>query len=128
MHRVVEDDRAAAVAALSAGLDIELPETTSYPHLAGAMEDGELALDVIDTAVRHILRQKVELGLLDPEFDAAATGAAIDLDAPESRALARRMAEESIILLDNPADLLPLRAGSAYGGGSRAIAHSERAS
>src|SRR5690625_7206765 len=35
MHRVVEDDRAAAVAALSAGLDIELPETTAYPHLAG---------------------------------------------------------------------------------------------
>ena len=122
MHRVVEDDRAAAVAALSAGLDIELPETTAYPHLAGAVEDGELALDVIDTAVRRILRQKVELGLLDPEFDAAATGAAIDLDAPESRALARRMAEESIILLDNPADLLPLCAGAADGGGPGSIA------
>ena len=122
MHRVVEDDRAAAVAALSAGLDIELPETTAYPHLAGAVEDGELALDVIDTAVRRILRQKVELGLLDPEFDAAATGAAIDLDAPESRALARRMAEESIILLDNPADLLPLRAGAADGDGPGSIA------
>jgi beta-xylosidase len=122
MHRVVEDDRAAAVAALSAGLDIELPETTAYPHLAGAVEDGELALDVVDTAVRRILRQKVELGLLDPEFDAAATGAAIDLDAPESRALARRMAEESIILLDNPADLLPLRAGAADGGGPGSIA------
>src|SRR5699024_6436629 len=122
MHRVVEDDRAAAVAALSAGLDIELPETTAYPHLAGAVEDGELALDVIDTAVRRILRQKVELGLLDPEFDAAATGAAIDLDAPESRALARRMAEESIILLDSPADLLPLRAGAADGGGPGSIA------
>ena len=122
MHRVVEDDRAAAVAALSAGLDIELPETTAYPHLAGAVEDGELALDVIDTAVRRILRQKVELGLLDPEFDPAATGAAIDLDAPESRALARRMAEESIILLDNPADLLPLRAGAADGGGPGSIA------
>jgi beta-xylosidase len=122
MHRVVEDDRAAAVAALSAGLDIELPETTAYPHLAGAVEDGELALDVVDTAVRRILRQKVELGLLDPEFDAAATGAAIDLDAPESRALARRMAEESIILLDNPADLLPLRAGAADGDGPGSIA------
>src|SRR5699024_2827473 len=115
-------DRAAAVAALSAGLDIELPETTAYPHLAGAVEDGELALDVVDTAVRRILRQKVELGLLDPEFDAAATGAAIDLDAPESRALARRMAEESIILLDNPADLLPLRAGAADGDGPGSIA------
>ena len=122
MHRVVEDDRAAAIAALSAGLDIELPESTAYPHLVAAVREGELDEQVLDTAVRRILRQKVELGLLDPEFDAAATGAAIDLDAPESRALARRMAEESIILLDNPADLLPLRAGAADGGGPGSIA------
>ena len=121
MHRVVEDDRAAAVAALSAGLDIELPETTAYPHLAGAVEDGELALDVIDTAVRRILRQKVELGLLDPEFDAGATGQVLDLDSAENRAFARRMAEESIVLLDNPEGLLPL-AAPADGGAPSSIA------
>ena len=108
MHRVVEDDRGAALAALRAGLDIELPETTTYPHLVGAVRDGELEPAVLDTAVRRILRQKVELGLLDEDFDAATTGAAIELDSAEGRALARRMAEESIILLDNPHELLPL--------------------
>jgi len=113
MHRVVEHDRAAAVTSLNAGMDIELPETTAFPHLADAVRDGELPEDVLDTAVRRILRQKVELGLLDPEFDAATTGEAIDLDAPEGRALARRMAEESIVLLDNPDGLLPLGRPSA---------------
>ncbi|MGP9537309.1 glycoside hydrolase family 3 N-terminal domain-containing protein [Brachybacterium sp. AOP43-C2-M15] len=115
MHRVVEDDRAAAVTALSAGLDIELPESTAFPHLVAAVRDGEVEQEVLDTAVRRILRQKVELGLLDPEFDPATTGEAIDLDQAESRALARRMAEESIVLLDNPAGLLPLAAPSAAG-------------
>src|SRR5699024_11284739 len=42
MHRVVEDDRAAAIAALTAGLDIELPESTAYPHLVAAVREGEL--------------------------------------------------------------------------------------
>ncbi|WP_299301323.1 glycoside hydrolase family 3 N-terminal domain-containing protein [uncultured Brachybacterium sp.] len=108
MHRVVEDDRGAALAALRAGLDVELPETTTYPHLVAAVREGELEQEVLDTAVRRILRQKVELGLLDADFDAATTGETIDLDSAEGRALARRMAEESIILLDNPHDLLPL--------------------
>ncbi|MGO1569177.1 MAG: glycoside hydrolase family 3 C-terminal domain-containing protein, partial [Brachybacterium sp.] len=121
MHRVVEDDRGAAIAALSAGLDIELPETTAYPHLVAAVRDGDLDEQVLDTAVRRILRQKVELGLLDPEFDAAATGEAIDLDPAENRALAKRMAEESIILLDNPHGALPL-AAPADGGAPASIA------
>ena len=108
MHRVVEDDRAAALAALRAGLDIELPETTTYAHLIPAVREGELEQEVLDTAVRRILRQKVELGLLDTDFDAATTGERIDLDSAEGRALSQRMAEESIILLDNPHQLLPL--------------------
>ena len=121
MHRVVEDDRAAAIAALSAGLDIELPESTAYPHLVAAVREGELDEQVLDTAVRRILRQKVELGLLDPEFDAGATGQVLDLDSAENRAFARRMAEESIVLLDNPEDLLPL-AAPADGGAPASIA------
>ncbi|MDN6302905.1 MAG: glycoside hydrolase family 3 C-terminal domain-containing protein [Brachybacterium sp.] len=121
MHRVVEDDRAAAIAALSAGLDIELPESTAYPHLAAAGTEGELDEQVLDTAVRRILRQKVELGLLDAEFDATTTGEALDLDPAENRDLARRMAEESIILLDNPHGALPLE-GGADGGAPGSIA------
>src|SRR5699024_9200789 len=42
MHRVVGDERSAAIAALSAGLDVELPETTAFPHLVDAVREGEL--------------------------------------------------------------------------------------
>src|SRR5699024_12034075 len=67
------------------------------------------------------MRQKVEQGLLYPDFDAGATGEAIDLDSAENRAFARRMAEESIILLDNPEGVLPL-AAPADGGAPASIA------
>ena len=112
MHRVVGDERSAAIAALSAGLDVELPETTAFPHLVDAVREGELEGEVVDTAVRRLLRQKVELGLMDPDFDPGTTGEAIDLDRPDNREHARHMAEESIILLDNSRSLLPLEPGA----------------
>ena len=110
MHRVVETTRDAAVTTLRAGMDVELPETNTFPELLDAIAAGELEVEVLDTAVRRVLRQKVELGLLDPEFDPATTGEAIDLDPAENRDLARRVAEESIVLLRNEADVLPLAA------------------
>lgn len=110
MHRVVATTRDAAVTTLRAGMDVELPETNTFPELLDAIRDGELEVEVLDTAVRRVLRQKVELGLLDPDFDPATTGAAIDLDPAENRELARRLAEESIVLLRNEANTLPLAA------------------
>lgn len=110
MHRVVETTREAAVTTLRAGMDVELPETNTFPELLEAIEAGELEVEVLDTAVRRVLRQKIELGLLDPDFDPATTGEAIDLDPPENRELARRVAEESIVLLRNDRGTLPLAA------------------
>ena len=110
MHRVVETTREAAVTTLRAGMDVELPETNTFPELLEAIEAGELEVEVLDTAVRRVLRQKIELGLLDPDFDPATTGEAIDLDPPQNRELARRVAEESIVLLRNEPGTLPLAA------------------
>lgn len=110
MHRVVGTTRDAAVTTLRAGMDVELPETNTFPELLDALEAGELEIEVLDTAVRRVLRQKIELGLLDADFDPATTGEAIDLDPPENRDLARRVAEESIVLLRNDAATLPLAA------------------
>ena len=101
MHRVVVSSQEAAVAALGAGMDVELPETSTYPTLAAAIEDGTLDPEVLDTAVRRVLRQKIALGLLDGADPVPGGGDGIDLDPPRSRALARRMAEESIVLLRN---------------------------
>lgn len=108
MHRVVGSPREAAITTLRAGMDVELPETNCFDELPAAIADGELELEVLDTAVRRVLRQKVELGLLDAGFDITRDGAAIDLDTAENRALARTLAEESIVLLRDAGGTLPL--------------------
>ena len=61
----------------------------------------------IDRAVTRVLRQKFQLGLFEnPYVDAEAAAAAFDT--PKHRALARRIAQQSIVLLKNDGGLLPL--------------------
>ena len=104
MHRVAADFGDAGAQALAAGIDVELPDTVGFgPLLADRVRRGELDEALVDRAVRRHLRQKVDLGLLDPGWTpegsvAAATG--VDLDAPSHRALARGLAERSVVLLD----------------------------
>ncbi|WP_396652479.1 beta-glucosidase, partial [Microbacterium sp. ISL-103] len=103
MHRVAADSADAARLALTAGIDVELPSPDAYVTLAGQVRDGRLPLEILDRAVGRVLAQKEELGLLDADFDTPPT--AIDLDPAEHRALARRLAEESIVLLSNDGTL-----------------------
>ncbi|WP_346115295.1 glycoside hydrolase family 3 protein, partial [Nonomuraea maheshkhaliensis] len=104
MHHVAADPAEAGVQALTAGIDVELPDTLGFGrHLADRVRRGELPEALIDRAVRRLLTQKVELGLLDPDWtpeDSVAGAADVDLDSPGNRALARELAERSIILLD----------------------------
>ncbi|WP_276274029.1 glycoside hydrolase family 3 N-terminal domain-containing protein [Haloarcula litorea] len=106
-HGVVPDRRAAGVAALSAGVDVELPETECFgDRLVTAVERGELPESLVDRAVGRHLRQKVAAGLFDdpaPDPDAAAE--AFGRDAVH--ALARRAARRSQVLLANDG-VLPL--------------------
>ncbi|WP_285025530.1 glycoside hydrolase family 3 N-terminal domain-containing protein [Plantibacter sp. ME-Dv--P-122b] len=110
MHHVANDATAAGALALTAGIDVELPETAGYgAGLVGLVQDGTLDERLVDRAVLRHLRQKIELGLLDgvplvPE-DAGST----DLDGPRNRAIATRLAEESVVLLRNR-EVLPLQA------------------
>ncbi|WP_102157906.1 glycoside hydrolase family 3 N-terminal domain-containing protein [Zhihengliuella halotolerans] len=119
MHRIVKDQDAAGVVSIAAGMDVELPETNAFRNLAQAVADGRLDAEVLDTAVRRVLTQKAELGLLDADWDpeAAWAGETVDFDTAENRAHARRMAEESVILLKNDG-VLPLRAHGSRGGGT----------
>lgn len=91
---------------LRAGLDIEMPGALYYgPALADAVAAGDIDERAIDEAVRRILRQKLCFGLEAP--------AAIDpnvVESAEHAALAREVAEKSIVLLKNDAHSLPLAA------------------
>ena len=106
MHRIAGDGVEAAALALNAGLDVELPETTCYSGLAEAVERGLVEVADIDAAARRVLLQKARLGLLDAEWEPFVDESR-DLDSRKNREVARRMAEESIVLLKNDG-VLPL--------------------
>jgi beta-xylosidase len=124
-HAVAGTPGAAAALALAAGVDVELPSVRCYgAPLRAAAAAGDVSFELIDRAAARVLRQKCELGMLDPGWSpvpglpagdgTAGDGQAPapDLNPPPSRALARRLAEESVILLSNAGGTLPL-AGAA---------------
>jgi beta-glucosidase len=98
----------AGALALRAGLDVELPDTGGYGLLAPLVETGELAEADVDRAVRRVLQQKVELGLLDPGWSPDVDADGVDLDSPRNRGIARELAERSVVLLANDRGALPL--------------------
>lgn len=107
MHAVAADRGEAAALALAAGVDIELPTGDAYLEpLAEKIRAGLVDEALVDRAVLRALAQKEELGLLDATFDDPPP-ATIDLDSPRHRDVARRLAEESIVLLSNDG-VLPL--------------------
>ncbi|MDN8549406.1 glycoside hydrolase family 3 N-terminal domain-containing protein [Microbacterium sp. NM3R9] len=108
MHAVARDRGEAAELALAAGIDVELPTGDAFAApLADRVRAGLVDEALIDRAVRRVLTQKEELGLLDETFEAPPTS--VDLDSPAHRAVARRLAEESVVLLSNDG-VLPLGA------------------
>jgi beta-glucosidase len=109
-HRVAADKGAAAALALEAGLDMELPATDYYEApLKAEVEARRLAPEVLDTAVRRVLRMKFQLGLFEQPY-VEPEAAEAQFQTPEQRALARRAAAESVVLLGNDG-VLPLGAG-----------------
>ncbi|WP_400994456.1 glycoside hydrolase family 3 N-terminal domain-containing protein [Agromyces sp. GXQ0307] len=136
LHGVADTWADAAAAALEAGIDVELPTVKAFGEpLRAAVAAGAVPMDLVDTALRRVLRQKAELGLLDADWspvppalaglgladaDLADADAAhadrlrgrIDLDSPGNRALARELAERAVVLVRNDGTL-PLAAGGA---------------
>jgi beta-xylosidase len=117
LHGVAGSAAEAAGLALNAGVDVELPHARCFGrNLADAVRAGQVPERLVDRAVARVLRQKCELGLLDPGWSpaprgapgSAGDGAAIDLDPPGHRRVARLLAEESIVLLANDRQLLPI--------------------
>ena len=119
LHGVAADLGDAGAQALEAGIDVELPTGTAFlGPLAERVRAGALDEEVVDRAVRRVLAQKAELGILDATYDPDAVPAVVDLDPPEHRRLAAQLAEQSLVLLGNDG-VLPLAALAEDGGGER---------
>ncbi|WP_406185649.1 glycoside hydrolase family 3 N-terminal domain-containing protein [Streptomyces albidoflavus] len=132
LHGVAGSYGEAAAAALGAGVDVELPTVKTFGRpLADALAEGLVPRALVDRAVRRVLVQKAQLGLLDAEWSpvppvlAAAEDSGpealrgtVRLDTEENRALARRVAEEAVVLLRNDGTL-PLAADPPAGAPAR---------
>ncbi len=105
-HKTAQDEAAGASQALLAGLDVELPALDFYRAIPELVENGGLPVSVVDTSVSRVLAQKFALGLFDDPFvDEGAVTAVFDT--PAQRAVARRAAAASVVVLTNDG-VLPL--------------------
>ncbi len=109
VHGIASDEPDAGIQAANAGLDMDMGTGIYRDNLAKAVEKGKVSMEVIDEAVERILRVKMWLGLFDhPYVPQELIGKYEELP-EENKALARRSAEESIVLLKNEGDILPLK-------------------
>ena len=109
-HGVAKDEKEAALLAMRAGIDIDMCSGCYEKHLGALVEEGKVSLDMLDAAVLRVLRLKNDLGLFEDPFRGAAPDKAkAILGAAKHRALARKAAAESLVLLKNEGETLPLK-------------------
>lgn len=82
--------------------------TPSYTKIPDLVKSGKLSIDVVDTAVSRILRAKLSLGLFENLYTRSADQISLVVHAPDHVALARKIDTESIVLLENHNQVLPL--------------------
>jgi beta-glucosidase len=107
IHHVAPDHAGAALMALHAGVDVDLPNGASYNTLAASVRAGRAQISDIDAAVRRVLTNKFQAGLFEHPFADGDAAEALSGNA-EARALAEEAARRSVVLLKNDANLLPL--------------------
>jgi len=106
-HRVARDMQEAGAQAIRAGMDVELPAPTAYGLLVDAVQKGLVDRATIDTSVGRVLEAKFKLGLFEkPYVDAEKIREVFA--GPEAKEVSRLLALESMTLLKNEGNLLPL--------------------
>jgi beta-glucosidase len=111
-HGYVKDKADAALAAITAGNDMDMEGNAYRYHLAQLIKEKKVPIDLVDDAVRRILKKKFELGLFeDPYKFCNSEREKAALNNPEHTKAAREIAAKSIVLLKNQRAILPLSKG-----------------
>jgi beta-glucosidase len=105
--KVGTGDRRAAREAFNAGCQLELPGANAYQHLPALVRQNQVTPELLDEAVRAVLKLKFKVGAFENRPLSVKAATALTT-APETRALARQAARESMVLLKNDGGLLPL--------------------
>lgn len=95
-----------AAAAINAGNDVDFPRGVDYLHLQEALDKGLVKPEVLERAVKDVLRYKFRAGLFDKDAYLYSKEQIV-LDTPEERQTAYTIATQSVVLLENNG-ILPL--------------------
>ncbi len=110
-HGVAANLKEAAYLSILAGLDMEMVSTAYPDHLAELVAAGDVPLALVDEAVRRVLRLKFRLGLFENPYTDESLAETLILR-PDFRDLALAVAQESMVLLKNEDNILPLSAST----------------
>lgn len=108
-HGYSKDLKEAAYSAITAGSDMDMESNAYRYNLAQLVKEGRVSIDLVDDAVKRILRKKFELGLFDDPYRYSDDKRAEKVLAnPANRKAALEVAEKSIVLLKNENQTLPI--------------------
>ena len=106
-HKTAKSTAEAGKFAVEAGIDLEAPGPACYQHLDSLVRNNIVDKQVIDTAAARVLRTKFKIGLFEDPF--------VDIDEVEKRIntkehikLSKKVADESLVLLKNDDNILPI--------------------
>jgi beta-glucosidase len=106
-HALVPDAEKASVVGVKAGTDLTCGN--EYGSLVDAIKHGLIRESVIDQSVGRLFTARFRLGMFDPDNEVPFAGIPVtENDKEESRLLARKVAQQSIVLLKNDSSTLPL--------------------
>ncbi len=109
-HGVAENGADAAVQGINAGVDIDMVGGDYMNNLAALVKDNKVPVALVDKAVARILKKKFELGLFDNPYKYCdSEKEKEELLSSANREAAREIARESIVLLKNDNNILPLK-------------------
>lgn len=106
-HYVAETKQQAAICAMEGGTNVDLGGE-AYVELISAVKEGRLQESLLNEAVADVLRLKFEMGLFEHPYVSPKEARKI-VGSEEHAMVARQVAQQSIVLLENEKQILPLR-------------------